>query len=155
MKKLISYRLLAATVALSISGAALADDNDHHAKGCTTAILNGLYVFAATGYIIPAAPAPAQPKAIVELIRFNGDGTLIVPAATRSLNGAIGQSPPGGTGTYTIADLVPADRACTGTLMFTGGPSFDLFVSPPGDEVWMIQNNPGNVLQGTVLKLSR
>ena len=67
----------------------------------------------------------------------------------------VGQSPPGGTGTYTIADLVPPDRACTGTLAFTGGPSFDLFVSFPADEVWIIQNNAGNVLQGTVLKLAR
>ena len=155
MKKLTSYRLLAATIVLSLSGAVLADDNDHHAKGCTTAILNGLYIFAATGYTIPAAPAPAQPKAIVEFVRFHGDGTLTVPAASRSVNGVVGQSPPGGTGIYTIADLVPPDRACTGTLTFTGGPGFDLFVSPPGDEVWMIQNNPGNVLQGTVLKLSR
>jgi hypothetical protein len=31
---------------------------------------------------------PAQPKAILELIRFNGDGTLGVPGATLSLNGA-------------------------------------------------------------------
>ncbi len=154
MKKLMKHSLLAAAIALGISGAAVADD-DHHARGCTPALLNGLYIFAATGFIIPAAPAPAQPKAIVEFIRFHGDGTLTVPAASRSLNGVVGQSPPGGTGTYTVADLVPPDRGCTGTLAFTGGPSFDLFVSPPGDEVWMIQNNPGNVLQGTVLKLSR
>jgi hypothetical protein len=155
MKKLTHYRFLAVAMALSVSGAALADDNDHHARGCTPALLNGLYIFAATGFITPAAPAPAQPKAIVEFIRFNGDGTLTVPAASRSINGAVGQSPPGGTGTYTIADLVPPDRACTGTLAFTGGPSFDLFVSPPGDEAWMIQNNAGNVLQGTLLKLAR
>jgi hypothetical protein len=155
MKKLTKHSLLAAAIALGISSAALADDGDRHATSCTPAMLHGLYIFAATGYIIPASPAPAQPKAIVELIRFNGDGTLTVPAASHSLNGVFGQSPPGGTGTYAIADLAPPDRACTGTLAFTGGPSFDLFVSPGSDEVWMIQNNPNNVLQGTVLKLSR
>jgi len=88
--------------------------------------LDGLYVFAATGYIIPPS-GPAQPKAIVEFIHFNGDGIVDVPGATRSVNGVIGRTPPGGTGTYTVADLVPADRGCAGSLTFTDGRSFDFF----------------------------
>ena len=99
--------------------------------------------------------AAPQPKAIVEFIRFNGDGTLTVPGATRSLNGVIAQIPPGGTGTYTVANPVPNDPACIGSLSFTGGPSFDIFVAPKGEDVWMIQNNANNVFQGTVTKVSR
>ena len=67
--------VLVATMTLGVSGVALAKDDEH---GCTVAILDGLYVFAATGNIIPA-DGPAQPKAIVEFILFNGDGTLDVP----------------------------------------------------------------------------
>ena len=101
------------------------------------------------------ASGPAQPKAIVEWIRFNGDGTLTSPGATRSLNGVIGVSPPGGTGTYSVAELVPADRGCQGHLAFTNGPSFDMFIPARGGDFWMIQTDTGNVLAGVVTKVSR
>lgn len=142
-------------MALAMPGVASADnDADGGWKKCTLATLDGLYVFSATGYIIVPGAAP-QPKAIVEFIRFNGDGTLAVPGATRSLNGVIAQIPAGGTGTYTVANPVGNDPACIGSLTFTGGPSFDLFVAPKGDDVWMIQTNANNVFQGTVTKVSR
>ena len=149
-RALLAAALLAATMAFGVSGVALADDDEQR---CTVATLDGLYVFAATGYIIPAS-GPAQPKAIVEWIRFNGDGTLDVPGATRSLNGVIAQIPPGGTGNYTVANLVPADGGCAGSLTFTGGPSFDLFIPPKGQAIWMIQTNANNVFQGTATKVS-
>jgi hypothetical protein len=97
----------------------------------------------------------AQPKAIVEVIRFDGDGTLTVPAATRSVNGVVAQSPPGGTGIYSVADLVPADGACAGHLTFTNGPSFDLFIRANGEKIWMIQTDSGNVFQGAARNVSR
>jgi hypothetical protein len=40
-------------------------------------------------------------------------------------------------------------------LTFTSGPSFNLVIDPKGDEVWMIQTNPNNVLQGTAKRVSR
>lgn len=115
----------------------------HH---CRAEKLDGLYVFSATGYTIVSGVT--QPKAIVELIRFNGDGTLTVPGATRSINGVVTEVPPGGTGTYALAP------DCRGSLAFDGGPSFDIFASPIGDDVWMIQTNPNNVLQGNATRLS-
>jgi hypothetical protein len=74
---------------------------------------------------------------------------LSVPGATRSGNGVIAQSPPGGTGTYAVADN------CMGALTFKDGPSFDIFVAHDGADLWMIQTNPNNVLQGNVTRLSR
>ena len=123
---------------------------------CELKTLSGLYVFSATGFIIPAAPAPAQPKAIVEFIRFNGDGTIDGRAATRSLNGVIGQFPDqsGPGGSYTVTSLATSDRGCLGTITFAGGPHFDLFIPLDGQEFWMIQTDAGNVLQGTVTKLA-
>jgi len=56
----------------------LADDETANGvRNCTAATLDALYVFAASGFIIPAS-GPAQPKAIAEWIRFNGDGTVFV-----------------------------------------------------------------------------
>ena len=111
---------------------------------CGLHTLRGSYLFAASGHnIVGGVP---QPKAIVEAIDFNGDGTLTVPAATVSINGNISRSA-GGAGVYTL------DVACRGTLTFTPGPSFDIFADHTGHQVWMIQTNPNTVLQGTVTRL--
>ena len=133
-------RLLAAVLVIAGSALPLA------AGECTLATLRGSYIFAARGYNIVVNVA--QPKAIVEPIDFKGDGTISVPAATRSLNGIIGRSPAGGTGSYTV------DSGCKGNLTFAGGPSFDIFVSPNGDKLWLIQTNPDTVFQGTAARVS-
>jgi len=144
--------LLLAAITSGISGVALASNGPK----CSLGTLSGLYVFSATGFTtISPATTPTSPKAIIEVIRFNGDGTLDVPAATRSINGTIGVSPPGGTGTYTVADLFPSDGGCTGTLTFLpSGPHFDLFIPLNGKQIWMIQTDQGNVFQGTVTQVS-
>jgi hypothetical protein len=140
MKKLTKQRMVATAIAVGLSSVALADNN------CSLKTVRGSYVFSASGFTIVAGVA--QPKAILEVIDFNGDGTLSVPAATRSVDGVIARVPPGGAGTYTV------DAVCTGTLGFTGGPSFDIFLSPEGGKLWMIQTNAGNVFQGTATRVS-
>jgi hypothetical protein len=127
--------LVGAAMVLSMSGAALA------ANECTAKTLYGTYVFTASGYNIVAGVA--QPKAIIEVINFNGDGTLTVPAATRSVNGVVGRTLPGGGGTYTV------DAGCTGKIAFDSpGPAFDVFIAPRGVKIWMIQTNSDTVFEG-------
>ena len=150
-RMLLTAALLATVIWLGLSGFALANDK------CGVNTLRGLYVFAATGFIIPAAPASAQPKAIVEFIRFNGDGTIDGRAATRSLNGVIGQFPDqsGPGGSYTVTSLATKDRGCLGTITFAGGPHFDLFIPLDGHEIQMIQTDAHNVFRGTATKVAR
>ena len=145
MKNSATNRLLIAALACCVSGATFADNND---GTCSNATLRGLYVFSASGFQIVGGVA--QPKAIVEPIRFNGDGTLSSPGATRSVNGTIFRSAAGGgTSSYSLG----AD--CIGSLVFDGGaPTFDIFASPKGDDMWMIQTNPNNVFQGNVTRVS-
>lgn len=112
---------------------------------CGLETLRGTYVFGATGFNIVAGVA--QPKAIAEVIEFNGDGTLSVPAATLSLNGIIVRSSPG-IGTYAVADH------CSGTIAFAG-PAFDIFIARDAETIWMIQTNSNTVLQGTATRTSR
>jgi hypothetical protein len=114
-------------------------------RACTVRTLRGSYVFAATGFNIVGGVQ--QPKAIVEVIAFNGDGTLDVPAATVSLNGVIIRSLPG-SGTYTVED------DCSGTITFDG-PTYDMFLSKDGDEISMIQTNPNTVFQGLATRRSK
>jgi hypothetical protein len=102
-------------------------------------------VFAAKGYNIVAGVE--QPKTLIEVIEFDGDGTLSVPAATRSVNGVIVRSLPG-VGTYTL------DENCRGTILFNG-PSFDIFVAPTGKELWLIETDANTVFEGTATRTSR
>jgi hypothetical protein len=137
-------KLVAVALVCCLSGSAMAKD-----RSCSLGTLEGDYVFSASGHSLIAGVW--APKAILEYIHFNGDGTLSVTAATvanAGNSGIVTQSPPGGTGTYAL------DANCKGTLQFTPGPSFDIFVAPRGRELWMIQTNPANVFQGHVKKVS-
>src|SRR5262249_38031061 len=119
MKKLMMQSVLAAAIASGASGAAAAGDKE----SCTLNTLHGRYVFTARGFTIVAGVA--QPKAIVEIIDFDGDAAVSVPKATVSLNGMIVHSS-GTDGEYTI------DEACTGTIHFFDALNitFDLVASP-------------------------
>ncbi len=141
MKKLIRQGLTAAVVVLSMTSVARADDE----KGCSLNTLRGRYVFTARGFNIVAGVP--QPKAILELIDFSGDGTLAVPAATVSINGTIVRPPPS-VGSYTVED------GCTGTIAF-GGPTYDVFVARNGSELWLIQTNANTVFQGGATRAER
>jgi hypothetical protein len=145
MKKLIVQSLLGTAIALGASGAAVAGDEN----GCTFTTLHGRYVFTARGFTIVAGAA--QPKAIVEVIDFDGDGAVSAPLATISVNGRILRFSPGANGMYTI------DDACTGTIEFLDslGTTFDFVASARGDELWMIQTNPNTVFQGTATRTLR
>ncbi len=112
---------------------------------CTERTLRGSYVFSASGFNIVGGVQ--QPKAIVEVIAFNGDGTLDVPAATVSLNGMIIRSLHS-VGTYTVEDN------CSGTITFNG-PTYDMFLSKDGDDISMIQTNANTVFQGLATRTSR
>jgi hypothetical protein len=134
---------LGAAVAQGTSGVARPDSGVHE---CGATTLRGSYLFATHGWNIVGGVA--QPKAIVEGIDFNGDGTLVSPFATVSINGTIITST-GTPGTYTVA----AD--CTGTLSFTGGASYNIFVDPNGKQLWMIQTGGAvpAVFEGTATRL--
>jgi len=138
--------LVTAAMSFGISGTTHADS---HEQSCGAHTLRGSYLFAAHGWNIVGGVA--VPKAIVEGIDFNGDGTLVSPFATVSINGTILHFS-GGSGSYTV------NPDCTGTLTFSGGPSFDIFVQPgDGKKVWMIQTGPGvppAVFEGTATKVS-
>ena len=142
--------LLAVAMASGMSGSAWAgtDNTDNAGQTCSEHTLRGSYLFATHGFNIVGGVM--VPKAIVEGIDFDGNGTLSSPFATVSINGTIIHSS-GSVGTYTVA----AD--CTGTLTFTGGPSFDIFVeSRDGKQLWMIQTGPAPaVFEGTATKVSR
>jgi hypothetical protein len=136
--------LVAAAMTFGTSSVARAEGGG---QSCSVQTLRGSYVFAAQGFNIVGGVA--VPKAIIEGINFNGDGTLSSPFATVSINGTILHFG-GGTGSYTV------NPDCTGTLTFSMGISFDIFVEPRGRQLWMIQTGPAappTVFQGTATRV--
>jgi hypothetical protein len=121
---------LAATMALgpgtSATARAAAD-----AQVCSVGMLRGLYLWTFDGY--ENFDGNLVPKAVMQGLRFNGDGTTFNPFGTVNIGGTIIIDGTGGVGTYTVA----AD--CTGTLSITNGPSFNIYVGPGGQQVWTTQ----------------
>jgi hypothetical protein len=145
--------LVAAAMTFSTSGVARAQTPE---ETCGVHTLRGLYLFAAHGWNI--AGGVAVPKAIVEGIDFNGEGALVTPFATVSINGHIIQVS-GTPGIYIV------EANCTGTLTFNDAAhtSFNIFVDPRGGkQLWMIQTGPaipgspqtGPVFEGTATRVS-
>jgi hypothetical protein len=119
---------LAAAMALGTSATARAAAD---AQVCSVGTLKGLYLWTFDGYA--NFGGNLVPKAIMQGIRFNGDGTTFNPFGTVNIGGTIIIDATGGVGTYTVA----AD--CTGTLSITDGPSFNIYVGPGAQQLWTTQ----------------
>jgi len=150
VKRITSSLLFACALVSLVTAMAVGTPNTARADSrmlasCGVHTLRGSYLFTAHGYNIVGGVA--QPKAIVEGIDFDGGGTLVSPFATVSINGTIIRSS-GTPGTYAI------NADCTGTVSFTGGASFDIFVDKGGKDLWMIQTGPGSpVFEGAATRV--
>ena len=134
VKRITSYLLfacalvsLAAAMALGTSGTARAAADAH----CSVHTLRGSYIWTWDGYA--NLGVNLVPKAVMEGLRFNGDGTTFNTVGTVNIGGTIIFDTTGAVGTYTVA----AD--CTGTLSKTDGPSFNIYVGPGAQQLWITQ----------------
>ena len=119
---------LAAAMALGTSATAGPAPD---AQVCSVGMLRGLYLWTFDGYA--NLGGNLVPKAIMQGLRFNGDGTTFNQFGTVNIGGTIIIDATGGVGTYTVA----AD--CTGTLSYTGGASFNIYIGPGAKQVWTTQ----------------
>ena len=103
---------------------------------CSVDRLHGLYLWTFDGYT--RLGGTLLPKAVLQGLQFNGDGTTYNPFGTVNIGGTILIDATGGVGTYTVA----AD--CTGTLSITGGPSFNIYIGPGAKQIWTAQTNVGS-----------
>jgi hypothetical protein len=117
-----------------------ADENDRATK-CTLATLKGRYLFAGSGTALPPAFGVTEPSlttsAGYHIFRGDGTGTDTV---TFSINGNVVLENFVSPVSYTV------NPDCTGTFSVSSRPSFDLFISPNGEELVMIATDPGHVL---------
>ena len=102
-----------------------------------------MYLFTLDGY--QNFGGNPVPKALLQGVQFNGDGTFTVPFGTVNIGGNV-INVSGSSGTYTVA----AD--CTGTLSVSDGPTFNMYVGHGGRQLWII-NTGGGPGDGTGLGL--
>ena len=119
---------LAAAITLSTSTTARAAAD---AQVCSEGTLKGLYIWTFDGYA--DLGGTLVPKAVMQGTRFNGDGTTFNEFGTVNIGGTIIIDVTGPGGTYTVA----AD--CTGTLSIPNGPSFNMYVGPGAQKLWITQ----------------
>ena len=103
---------------------------------CSVGMLKGLYLWTFDAY--ENFNGNFVPVAVMQGLRFNGDGTTFNTFGTVNIGGTIIIDATGFSGTYTVA----AD--CTGTLSPAPGiaPSFNIYVGPGAQQVWTIQSAP-------------
>jgi hypothetical protein len=134
-----------ASVGLLCVAQGYAGDNDG-ATQCSLKTLKGRYLFAGSGVAFPPAFGVTEVSVsnAAGFHIFNGDGTG-QDYVTFTINGVVQNVPPRSPLTYTL------NRDCTGTYtVLNGGPSFDIFVSPNGDEMTSIATEPeGNAASFT------
>jgi F0F1-type ATP synthase membrane subunit c/vacuolar-type H+-ATPase subunit K len=125
---------LVAAMALGTSGTARA--TAQFPQPCSVQTLNGLYLWTFDGY--QNFGGNFVPKAVMQGLRFNGDGTTFNPFGTVNIGGTIIIDATGGPGIYTVA----AD--CTGTLSPAPGiaPTFNIYVGPGAQQIWTLETSP-------------
>src|SRR5918995_7024884 len=119
-------------------GTGYAKDETEAAK-CSEATLHGTYLFAQNGVEIKGNDQ--RPFAIAGYDVFDGNGE-VKGHATTNFNGKITRSKEPLPGTYTVK------ANCTGTLTFTNGTRYDIFIAPDGSMFTFVHTNPELVSAG-------
>ena len=145
VKSITSYLLFACalvslvaamTLGTFTTARAAADAQAADTQVCSADRLRGLYLWTFDGYT--RLGGNLLPKAVMQGLQFNGDGTTYNTFGTVNIGGTITIDATGGVGIYTVA----AD--CTGTLSITNGPSFNMYIGPGAKQLWITQTNVGS-----------
>jgi hypothetical protein len=139
---------LAAAMALSTPATSAAAVD----RVCNEGMLRGSYLWTFDAY--ENFDGNFVPVAVMQGLRFNGDGTTLNTFGTVNIGGTIIFDATGFVGTYTVAP------DCTGTLSPAPGiaPTFNIYVGPGAQQVWTIQTSPDGsgapgVSRGTAVRL--
>jgi hypothetical protein len=117
---------------------------DNH-KGCTLATLQGRYLFAESGVLLPPAFGVAVPTQAADagIHIFNGDGTGKDTVTFRIGNNIVLEN-------VVSPLLYTVNPDCTGTITVLNGPSFDIFIAPDGAEFARIATAPAGNYPATI-----
>ena len=143
---------LVVTVGLLTVEPRYAQEKDH-APTCTLETLEGRYLFAWSGTVLPPAFGVTEPTTggSAGYHTLNGDGT-----GTDTVTVRIGTKIVLEKVVFPITYTVNADCTGTYTVNVPNGPSFDLFIAPNGEEFATFATAPaGNQLASIDRRVSR
>jgi hypothetical protein len=133
--------LLVGVVGVLAVGTGFANDEDAAGAKCSEATLHGTYPFAFDGVEIMGNNDQA-PFAIAGYGVFDGNGKE-KSVVSSNFNGEVSRKEHASS-TYSVK----AD--CTGTITFTDGSQYDLFIAPDGSMFTFVQTKPkSDVTSGT------
>jgi hypothetical protein len=117
---------------------------DNH-RVCTLATLQGRYLFAESGVLLPPAFGVAVPTQAADagIHIFNGDGTGTDTVTFRIGNNIVLEN-------VVNPLLYTVNPDCTGTIAVINGPSFDIFIAPDGAEFARIATAPAGNYSATI-----
>ena len=148
VKSITSYLLFACALACLVAVIAVGTSAPARAavdgQVCSVGTLKGLYLATLDGYA--NIGGNLVPKTIMEGKHFNGDGTFINTFGTVNIGGTTILNTGGFGGTYTVAP------DCTGTISVPNGPSFNIYVGPGAQKLWVTQT-AGGLGVGTATRL--
>ena len=119
-------------------GRGFANDEKAARAKCSEATLHGTYLFAQNGVEIKGDDQ--RPFAIAGYDVFDGNGD-VKGVASGNFNGETFRNE-AGSGRYTVK------ANCTGTLTFTNGTRYDVFIAPDGSMFTFVRTNPEFVSSG-------
>jgi hypothetical protein len=137
MRKNLGVFALLLPLAMAVAGTANAAEVA--AAKCSAATLQGTYLYSYTGSVV--SEKDRGPFAYAGHEVYDGRGH-VSGVSTSSTNGKIVRRARS-TGTYKVF----AD--CSGTLTYTDGSTYDLFVAPDGSSNMFVQTNPGSLAAGS------
>ena len=148
VKSITSYLLFACALACLVAVIAVGTSAPARAAAdgrvCSVGTLKGLYLATLDGYA--NIGGTLVPKTVMEGKRFNGDGTFSNDFGTVNIGGTTILNTGGFGGTYTVAP------DCTGTISVPNGPSFNIYVGPGAQKLWVTQT-AGGLGVGTATRL--
>ena len=126
-----------ASVELLTVAQGFADGNDGATK-CSLKTLKGRYLFTFSGTIFPPTFGVSEPtpSTAAGYHIFYGDGTGRDYVTARIKDEIVPFDTP-----HSVSYTLKSD--CTGTFSVPNGPNFDIFVSPNGDELTVINTDQG------------
>jgi hypothetical protein len=138
---------------LNVGHAYAQQEQNEHGSICTLKTLEGRYLFAWSGALLPPAFGVTEPTAggAAGYHTFNGDGT-----GTDTVTVRVGTTITLEKVVAPITYTVKADCTGTYTVNVPDGPSFDLFIAPNGEEIATFATAPaGNQLASIDRRVSR
>ena len=122
-----------------------------HEPTCTLETLQGRYLFANSGVLLPPSFGVTEPTSAANAAGFyifHGDST-VTTIATAVINGDTVLENAVIPSSYTV------NADCTGTLTVPNGPSFGMFIAPNGEAIAFIGADPGNQVSYIARRVSR